>query len=111
MKDLWERRLQIIDELHYNRNTTYNLLADKFDVSRATIRSDIADLGRMIPIKTVSGKCGGVQVSSGWKRGDRYLTSEQETLLVDLMILLPPEKQEIMQSIITTFAMPKMDEE
>lgn len=111
MSDLWERRLRIVDELHYNRFVTYGMLAEKMDVSARTIRSDIADLCRIIPLNTMSGHFGGVCVPESWKRGDRYLTSEQEGLLVELMMLLPPEKQEIMQSIITTFAMPKIKEE
>lgn len=109
MTNLWERRLQIVDELHYHRAVTYRMLAEKFGVSKDTIRSDIAALGMIIPINTVSGNCGGIYVPDSWKRSNRYLTSEQEELLVELMMMLSPEKHEIMQSIITTFAMPKFD--
>jgi len=110
MKNLWERRLRIVDELHYNRAVTYKALADQLGVSKDTIRTDISALGMIIPIITSSGNGGGVFVPNSWKRGNRYLTPDQEELLIELMMTLTPEKQEIMQSIITTFAMPRYDD-
>ena len=105
-----ERRQMILEYLSDYRQTTYRELAERFGVSKNTIVTDIAELTISAPIDTIAGNHGGIRVADGWYVGRRYLHSDQEQLLRDLMDGLQPDQQKTMQSILLAFAMPKVKE-
>lgn len=105
------RRQEILEALSDKRQTTVEELAFQFGVSKRTIRYDIEMLSCSAPIFTVQGGAGGIRVMDGWYVGRRYLHEDQEALLRELMDGLQPDKQQIMQSILTSFAKPKTKEQ
>lgn len=107
MQSALTRRQMILETLSDRRFETRENLATEFQVSVRTIVRDIEALSCSAPIYTVSGNGGGIKVADGWYVGRRYLRAEQETLLRELMIDLEPEKQRIMKSILTAFAIPR----
>jgi len=111
MRTAIERRQEILEYLSDNRQSTYRELATRFGVSKNTIVTDIAELTRSAPIDTVGGNGGGIRVADGWYLSRRYLHTEQEALLRELMTGLQPDQQDIMQSILTAFAKPKIKED
>ena len=101
-----ERRQMILEYLSDYRQATYRDLAERFGVSKNTIVTDIVELPCSAPIYTVPGKGGGIRVADGWYMGRRYLHSDQEALLRELLIGLKPDQQKTMQSILDSFAKP-----
>ena len=101
-----ERRQMILEYLRDFRQATYRDLAERFGVSKNTIVTDIVELTCSAPIYTVPGKGGGIRVADGWYMGRRYLHSDQEALLRELLIGLQPDQQKTMQSILDSFAKP-----
>jgi len=55
----FERRIELIKVLYRREYETINNLAFEFGVSNRTIRRDIDELSRMIPIYTKPGRYGG----------------------------------------------------
>lgn len=110
MQSAIERRQEILETLSDRRFETIDNLAAQFGVSRRTIRYDIEILSCSVPIFTQKGGAGGVYVADGYYIGRRYLRSEQEALLRELLTGLQPDKQQIMQSILTSFAKPQIKE-
>lgn len=110
MQSANERRQMIMEALSDRRYDTVANLASEFGVSIRTIKYDIEILGCSVPIYTVQGNGGGIRVADGWYAGRRYLHSDQEQLLRDLMDGLQPDQQKTMQSILSAFAMPKVKE-
>lgn len=110
MQSALDRRQMILEALSDRRQETVENLAAEFGVSKRTIRYDIEILGCSAPIYTVQGNGGGIRVADGWYVGRRYLHSDQEQLLRDLMDGLQPDQQKTMQSILSAFAMPKVKE-
>ena len=102
-----ERQQRILEILSFRRSETMANIADELGVSIRTIRYDIDALTGSAPIYTVKGNGGSVRVADGWYVGRRYLHSEQEQLLRELMDGLQPEQQKVMQSILDAFAIPK----
>lgn len=111
MRSALERRQSILEVLSDRRGDTVDRLASKFGVSNATIRRDIEILSCSAPIYTVQGGAGGIRVADGWYVGRRYLHDDQETMLRELMDGLQPDKQQLMESILTSFAKPKVKEQ
>lgn len=105
-----ERRQMILEYLSDNRQSSYRELAEHFGVSKNTIVNDIAELTLSAPIETIAGNGGGIRVADGWYLSRRYLHSDQEQLLRDLMDGLQPDQQKVMQSILSAFAKPKVKE-
>ena len=110
MRSALERRQQMLEYLSDHRFTTYSELVSEFGISRRTAVRDIEELTCSAPIFTVQGNGGGIRVADGWYVGRRYLHSDQEQLLRDLMDGLQPDQQKVMQSILSAFAMPKVKE-
>ena len=110
MQSALDRRQAIMEALSDRRFETIENLMTEFDVSRSTIKRDLEILGCSVPIYTVQGNGGGIRVADGWYAGRRYLRSEQEQLLRELMDGLQPDQQKTMQSILSAFAMPKVKE-
>ena len=111
MRTANERRQRILEILSDRRETTRTALATELGVSTRTIERDIIELTCSTPIETVQGNTGGIRVADGWYLSRRYLHTEQEALLRELMTGLQPDQQEIMQSILTAFAKPKIKED
>ena len=113
-----ERRQMILEYLSDNRQSSYRELAERFGVSKNTIVNDIAELTLSAPIETIHCDSqvsigrdgGGIRVADGWYLSRRYLHSDQEQLLRDLMDGLQPDQQKVMQSILSAFAKPKVKE-
>ena len=110
MQSALDRRQAITEVLSDRRFETIENLMAEFNVSRSTIKRDLEILGCSVPIYTVQGNGGGIRVADGWYAGRRYLRSEQEDLLRGLMDGLQPDQQKIMQSILASFAKPKVKE-
>jgi predicted DNA-binding transcriptional regulator YafY len=110
MQSALDRRQAITEVLSDRRFETIENLMAEFSVSRSTIKRDLEILGCSVPIYTVKGNGGGIRVADGWYVGRRYLRSEQEQLLRELMDGLQPDQQKTMQSILSAFAMPKVKE-
>lgn len=110
MQSAIERRQMILEALSDRRFETREALAQEFGVSKRTIERDIEVLTCSAPIYTVQGGGGGIRVADGWYIGRRYLRAEQEQLLRELMDGLQPEQQKTMQSILSSFAMPRVKE-
>ena len=110
MQSALERRQRILEKLSDCRSTTLDRLAAEFSVSKMTIRRDIDLLSCSAPIFTLQGGGGGIRVADGWYLSRRYLHDDQEALLRSLLDGLQPEKQQIMQQILTAFAKPKVKE-
>lgn len=110
MQSALERRQLILEALSDRRFETRESLAAEFGVSTRTIERDIEILTCSAPIYTVQGGGGGIRVADGWYIGRRYLHSDQEALLRELMDGLQPDQQKVMQSILSAFAKPKIKE-
>ena len=105
-----ERRQLILEALSERRQETVQNLASEFGVSVRTIKYDIEILTSSAPIYTVQGNGGGIRVADGWYISRRYLHDDQEALLRELLPGLQPEQRETMESILASFAKPKVKE-
>lgn len=110
MQNATERRLEILEYVSDKRQLTYQEIADEFTISYRTVRRDVEILSCSYPIETVQGNGGGIRVADGWYIGRRYLHSDQEALLRELLPGLQPEDQKTMQRILDAFAKPKVKE-
>lgn len=107
MQSALDRRQSLLDVLVERRQETVANLVHEFGVSRRTILRDVEILSGSYPIYTVQGNGGGIRVADGYYADRRYLKSDQEDLLRELLAGLTPEKQKVMQGILDTFAKPK----
>lgn len=110
MQSALDRRQAILELLSDRRQSTLDNLAQEFGVSKMTIRRDIDILSCSAPIYTQQGNGGGICVADGYYIGRRYLRDDQEALLHELLSDLSPDKQRIMQGILTSFAKPQVKE-
>ena len=77
-----ERRQKILEILCVRRQETMENLAQEFNVTARTIRTDIEELTLAHPIETVRGRYGGgVRVANGYYLGRKYLKPDQQELL------------------------------
>ena len=111
MQNATERRMDIMYYISDRRRTTYQEIADQFNIGYKTAQRDVEILMCSYPIDAVKGKGGGIRAMDGWYASRRYLTDKQETLLRELITGLQPDQQEIMQSILTAFAKPQIKED
>ena len=107
MQSALDRRQSLLNILVERRQETVANLVHEFGVSRRTILRDVEILSGSYPIYTVQGNGGGIRVADGYYVNRRYLKSDQEDLLRELLAGLTPEKQKVMQGILDTFAKPK----
>lgn len=110
MRNATERRQFILEILSDRRFETIDNLANEYNVSRSTIKRDIEIISLSAPIYTSKGTGGGVYVADGYYISKRYLRPEQEALLLELSNNLQGEEQKIMNTILLTFAKPKVKE-
>ena len=100
-----ERREAILEVLCIRRHDTYRNLAFEFQVSRETIRQDIAVLMCSYPIETVRGRHGGgVKIADGFYLYRKKLTARQAALLVKLSAQLAGDDLATIDSILRQFA-------
>ena len=99
-----ERREAILEVLCIRRHDTYRNLAFEFQVSRETIRQDIAVLMCSYPIETVRGRHGGVKIADGFYLYRKKLTARQAALLVKLSAHPAGDDLATIDSILRQFA-------
>lgn len=100
-----ERRQDLLEVLCHRRYDTYDNLAFEFNVSRRTIRRDIAILMCSYPIETIRGYGGGVKIADGYYYSHRKsLNKKQTALLRRLRVQLEDADLEIIDSILIQFA-------
>lgn len=107
---LAERRQELLEVLCRRRHDTYDNLARDFNVSKMTIRRDIAALMCSYPIETVhGGRHGCVKVMDGYylrhqNRDHKTLDKKQMALLRKLSGQLSGDDLDTLNSIIVQFA-------
>ena len=105
-----ERRQELLEVLCRRRHDTYDNLARDFNVSKMTIRRDVAALMCSYPIETVhGGRHGCVRVMDGFylkhhNSDRRHLTPKQAVLLRRLSSQLEGEDLDTINSIFVQFA-------
>ena len=105
-----ERRQALLEVLCRRRHDTYDNLARDFNVSKMTIRRDVAALMCSYPIETVhGGRHGCVRVMDGFylkhhNTDLRHLTPKQVVLLRTLSRQLEGEDLDTINSILVQFA-------
>lgn len=100
-----DRRRQILEVLLLRRHDTYDNLAQEFNVSKMTIRRDIAALTCSYPIETVRGRyCGGVKVKDGYYPYKSSLNTTQIECLNRIKAQLNDEDKVTVNSILEQFA-------
>lgn len=107
-----ERQLAIRDAISDRRHTSVSELARDFNVSTATIKRDLDALAEVISIYGTRGASGGIHAVDGWYSSRRYLNNSQEAFLRSIFDgLQTDEDKEMMESILTAFAMPRHKKE
>lgn len=100
-----DRRQKLLEALCRRRHDTYDNLAREFNVSKMTIRRDVAELMCSYPIETVrSGHHGGVKVADGYHLHRKALTPKQVALLRKLGGQLEGDDLDTLNSILLQFA-------
>ena len=106
-----ERRQELLEVLCRRRHDTYDNLARDFNVSKMTIRRDVAALMCSYPIETVhGGRHGCVRVMDGFYLNHhnterRCLTPKQVGLLKRLSSQLEGDDLDTLNSILLQFAL------
>lgn len=100
-----DRRQRLLEVLCLRRQDTYDNLAREFNVSKRTIRYDVAALMCSYPIETVCGRYGGgVKVRNDYYPYRKTLNTKQIRLLVRLSAKLDGEDLATISSIIFQLA-------
>lgn len=105
-----ERRQELLEVLCLRRHDTYDNLARDFNVSKMTIRRDVAALMCSYPIETVhGGRHGGVRVMDGFYANRhnperKTLSPKQTSLLRRLSSLLTGDDLDTLNSILLQFS-------
>lgn len=98
-----DRRAEILSHLSSVRQSTVSDLAQKFDVSKRTIRYDIETLTLTAPIETVQGNGGGIRILDWYRHDRKTLAPEQVSLLKKLAPTLKGQELTVLNSILTQF--------
>ena len=107
MSEAISRRQKVLEYLYEKKNVTLNELANKFEVSKMTIRRDIDSLSQSTPIYTTEGNGGGIHLSKDFELRYNHLSMKQAALLRKLAVTLQGDELITMQSIIASFDTPK----
>ena len=105
-----ERRQELLEVLCLRRHDTYDNLAHEFNVSKMTIRRDVAVLMCSYPIETVhGGRHGCVRVLEGYylnyrPLAQKALNPKQTALLRKLRKQLAGDDRDTINSILVQFA-------
>ena len=111
MQNATERRMDIMYYISDRRRTTYQEIADQFNIGYKTAQRDVEILMCSYPIDAVKGKGGGIRAMDGWYASRRYMTDKQEYLLRQLLTGLQPDDQKTMEGILAAFARPQIKED
>ena len=101
-----ERLIEILMKILRCRHVKISELQEEFHASRSTIKRDIQELSRHLPIRSVDGRHGGIFLNQDYQLGKKYLTESQTILLEKLSENLTGDDLLTMQSILKTFSKP-----
>ncbi len=99
-----ERRRRIIEFLVANKQSTREILAEEFCVSKRTITRDIMYLTAQVPIFTKSGNNGGVYILPEYKYDSKHLSCDETECLEELLDYVESDKKVILKGIIERFS-------
>ena len=97
------RRDAIIEFLRQQGKVSTRVLAEHFRVTRQTIHQDITVLSSRCDICTERGRNGGVYLLDRNRPAQKFLSSTQTEVLLQLLPTLSEEKRLIIQSILHDF--------
>lgn len=103
MQSTAERRVAILEYLCRRRSSSLADLANEFEVTKRTIRTDLQVLSCSYPIYTVQGVGGGVFIEESYRLGMKYLSDCQVELLERLNASLQDADKQVMESILKIF--------
>lgn len=100
-----ERRQELLEILCLRKYETYGNLALELNVSKMTIRRDVAILMCSYPVETIhGGRHGGVKIAEGFRLCRKILTPKQTKLLKKLSTYLEGDDLETINSILVQFS-------
>ena len=106
-----ERRKRIIEMLCERRTMKISVLADMFEVTTRTIKTDIEELSLSYPIFPQRGRYGGgIYIDEKYHLDKQYLSEEQEAALRIAIENAPEESRAALISILTKFQRPRRKE-
>ncbi len=104
----FERRIEILFMIINRRYVTLSELTQCFSIHRNTAMKDVSFLSRYAPIYTKNGNGGGIFLLDEYtNKLFGYLSNDEQQLLCELMQIVEPRKQIILQGILNKFSMPK----
>lgn len=110
MQNATERRQEILYFISDRRRVTYQQIADEFNISYKTAQRDVEILICSHPIITENWRGGGICAMDGWYATNRFLRSDEEKALEDVLNGLQPDLNAI-RRVLTAFAKPKVKED
>lgn len=104
-----ERREQILLILVERKFEKIENLAFEFSVNEKTIRRDILELSLSYPIYTKTGRYdSGVYIDTEYYLHKQYLKSYEQECLEQVLKIVNPEQQEILNGILKKYSRPKL---
>jgi len=110
MQNATERRREILEYISDRRHVQLQELMQEFSISRSTAIRDVRILSCSYPIYTQTTGAGGIFAMEGWYASNRFLRSDEEKALEDVLNGLQPDLNAI-RRILTAFAKPKVKED
>lgn len=107
MQSTAERRVAILEFLCVRRTSSLSELANEFNVSERTIKTDLQVLTCSYPVYTTQGRGGGVHIMDGYKLGMKYLSASQTEFLERISKNLTGADLKTAQGILAAFGQPK----
>ena len=102
-----ERRQEIMRILTARRHETAPHLARELGVCLNTIRTDIKTLTREFPLETSRGNGGCIQVAEWYHPHRNIFSSEQQTVLSQLMESANERQREVLVQMLVEYGSPK----
>ena len=104
----FERRIEILFFIMSTDKVTLSELSERYSVHKNTVYNDITYLSRYAPIRTRSGVNGGIFMMKNYHNEIfRYLSYDEEKLLISIMNTLDIPERNIVSNIINKFSMPQ----
>ena len=104
-----ERREAILEVLIERKNEKMINLANEFSVSKRTIEQDILVLSLSYPIYTKAGRYeSGVYIDPDYYLHKQYLKSKEQECLEEVLKIVNPEQQKILNTILKKYSRPKL---
>ena len=98
-----ERRAEIIRIMVARRQESMQVLARELGVSDRTIRTDILALTAEYPLETVRGNGGGVRIADWYHPHKNILTTEQMTVLQQLMLVADENQKRVLDQMLREY--------